>query len=187
MRKQCKKLLYNRLRIVISNCILLCISISLIIALFSESLIASNKASWKTNLTKDTIIVENTNYHIKSKGAKIEVLNLKNNVARSFEIELIVNGEIADAGNCSPEPLLGVLKKNINGLWDTIVDIRKLGVGLCGIGNPVWSNDTIRVPFTTWKPVDQIEGLYRFTFFTYKRGKKIIKNSNEFEIVYIPD
>ena len=122
----------------------------------------------------------------KSKEAKIEVLNRRINIARSFEIELIANGEIVDAGNCSPEPLLGLLKKNENGLWDTIVDIRKRGPGLCGIGNKVWKNDTIRVPFNSSKPVDQIEGLYRYTFITYKRGKKIIKNSNEFEIMYIP-
>ncbi len=122
----------------------------------------------------------------KSKEAKIEVLNRRINIARSFEIELIANGEIIDAGNCSPEPLLGLLKKNKNGLWDTLVDIRKLGAGLCGIGNKVWKNDTIRVPFNSFKPVDQIEGLYRYTFITYKRGKEIIKNSNDFEIVYIP-
>jgi hypothetical protein len=134
------------------------------------------------NISKPEIFTCNA----KPKEAKIEVINNKINIARSFEIELIANGEIGDAGNCSPEPLLGLLKKNKNGLWDTIVDIRKLGAGLCGIGDKVWNNDTISVPFNTWKPVDQIEGLYRYTFITYKRGKIIIKNSNDFEIVYIP-
>jgi hypothetical protein len=173
-KKQLKKTrLYNKM---------LYFLVLLFTTVFCDSLYA-----FKPDIIKKISKPEINTCNAKLKEAKIEVLNSRINIAHSFEIELIVNGEIADAGNCSPEPLLGVLKKNINGLWDTIVDIRKLGVNLCGIGNKVWINDTIRVPFNTWKPLDQIEGLYRYTFITYKTGKEIIKNSNDFEIVYIPD
>lgn len=122
----------------------------------------------------------------KSQDSKITALKPQYNVARSFQIDIVCHGEMVDAGNCSPEPLLGLLKKNAQGGWDTLVDIKKKGINQCGIGQHVWNNDTILVPFTSYRPVDQIEGQYCFTFLGYHSGKEIMKRSNDFEIVYIP-
>lgn len=160
--------------------------VCVLIGLFFDSIEATNLSNKQNNFLKENIGHQTRKRLPVSKDAKITALNPPYNVARSFQLSIVCQGELVDAGNCSPEPLLGLLKKNAQGGWDTIVDIKKKGINLCGIGNHVWNNDTILVPFNSYRPVDQIEGQYCFTFLTYKRGKEIMKTSNDFEIVYIP-
>lgn len=116
------------------------------------------------------------------------VLNEK--VEIQDEIKLLLNGELAATGDCNPKVKLGLIKKNNLNIWDTIVDINKLGTLLCGFDRHIWSNDTITTSLLDYtfmshfKKGHEASGTYSFTYVVFKRNKPLICRTNEFIITY---
>lgn len=116
------------------------------------------------------------------------VLNEK--VEIQDEIKLLLNGELASKGDCNPEVKLGLIKKNNLNIWDTIVDIYKLGTLQCGFDRHIWSNDTIATSLLNYtfmshfKKRHEASGIYSFTYVVFKRNKPLICRTNEFIIKY---
>lgn len=122
------------------------------------------------------------------RNSKVVVLNEK--VKIQDDIKLLLNGELAATGDCTPRVQLGLIKKNhLNG-WDTIVNINELGTLLCGLDRHIWSNDTITTSLLDYnfigpfKKGKEAAGSYCFTYMEFRRNKTVIGKSNEFEITY---
>ncbi len=127
-------------------------------------------------------------FNTKGNKTAIEVLDPVYN-AYEAQLQLLINGDIVCTGECSPNPLLGLLRKNESNGWDTLVDINKLGQSLCGPGNYRWSQDTIGQQLFldfryigVTKQLIHTSGIFKLTFLNHrKRGKKL-ECSNEFEV-----